>query len=70
MKKYQRHGKFFFISQGAEDDMFDNDVLYADLDDRKQNILDMAIIVYGNFAANHELNKAIRLLTNSTVDDQ
>jgi hypothetical protein len=60
MKKYQR----------ADDEIFDSDILYADLDDRKQNVLDMAIKVSGNFAAKHELNKAIRLLTNSTVDDQ
>ena len=69
-EKISEAWKSFFISQGAEDDIFDSDILYTDLDDRKQNILDMAIIVSGNFAANHELNKAIRMLTNSTVDDQ
>ena len=69
-EKISEAWKSFFVSQGAEDDIFDSDILYADLDDRKQNVLDMAIIVSGNFAANHELNKAIRLLTNSMVDDQ
>jgi hypothetical protein len=69
-EKISEAWKSFFVLHGADDEIFDSDILYADLDDRKQNVLDMAIKVSGNFAAKHELNKAIRLLTNSTVDDQ
>ena len=69
-EKISEAWKSFFISQGADDDIFDSDILYADPEDRKQNVLDMAIIVSSNFAANHGLNKAIKLLSNSTMDDQ
>ena len=69
-EKISEAWKSFFISHGADDDIFDSDILYADPEDRKQNVLDMAVIVSSNFAANHGLNKAIKLLSNSTMDDQ